>query len=239
MNVVIAILSAIGAYLLGSISFARIFGKILVPEKNIVDVERKIQGTEATFRARGVGSSALANAHSSKAGCLAGSLDILKALIPTLVLRLIYPDQPYYLIAASMSMVGHNWPIYYGFKGGHGYSTAYGGAVVVDWLGTLLSAVFGFVMGLFILKSFGLIFILNILFFIPWFIFTKGDFWHIAYAVVVNASFFLASLPDIKQMSSIKDELPENGSLRATMMDNPMGRSLLKLTDKLNLKIFD
>jgi acyl phosphate:glycerol-3-phosphate acyltransferase len=239
MDIVIAIISAVGGYLLGAISFSRIFGKILVPDTNIVDVERKLEGTDINFRARGVGASALGNATSDKAGCLAGALDILKVFVPTLVLRLIFPDQPYYLIAASLGMVGHNWPIYYRFKGGHGYSTAYGGALAVDWLGALLSTVFGFVFGLFILKSFSLLFLASMFFFIPWFIFTKGDFWHIAYAVVINVSFILAAVPEIKQVSANKEKMPEDRTMRQTMMDIPMGRGLVRMADKMNWKIFD
>jgi glycerol-3-phosphate acyltransferase PlsY len=239
MNAGIAILSAVGAYLLGSISFARFFNKLAAPDKELVDLERPIAGTDLTFREHGIGASAVGNGVSGKAGCLVGFLDMAKVFIPTLVLRLLYPDQPYHLIAASMGMVGHNWPIYYRFRGGHGYSTAYGGALAVDWLGALISAVAGFVIGLFILKSFVFVFIGGLLVLIPWFWFTKHDLWYVAYAVVVNVSFILALVPDIRQGLELQKQMTRKSTLREDMMGNPMGKGLLRMADKYHWRIFD
>ncbi len=162
-----------------------------------------------------------------------------KVFVPTLVLRLLYPDQPYFLIAASFGTVGHNWPIYYRFKGGHGYSTAYGGALAVDWLGAILSSLAGFVMGLFVLKSFLFVFVGGLLFLIPWFWFTKHDLWYVAYAVILNVSFILALVPDIRTIMKIQKDLPRKPTLREDMQSNPMGRGLLRMADKMNWKIFD
>ena len=76
-------------------------------------------------------------------GCLVGILDILKAAIPSLVFKLWMPDAPYYLLAAALAVVGHNWPIYYRFQGGSGLSPSYGGMLVVDWLGVVVTNILG------------------------------------------------------------------------------------------------
>jgi len=41
-----------------------------------------------------------------------------KVAIPTLVFKLLYPQDPYLLIAAAAGMVGHIWPVFNRFKGG-------------------------------------------------------------------------------------------------------------------------
>ena len=239
MNFLFAVFSAMGAYLLGAISFSRIFNKLAAPDKDFVDLERPIAGTDLTFREHGIGASAIGNAHSTKAGCLVGLLDMAKVFIPTLVLRLLYPDQPYFLIAASFGMVGHNWPVYYRFKGGHGYSTAYGGALAVDWLGAILSSLAGFVIGLFVLKSFLFVFVGGLIFLIPWFWFTKHDLWYVAYAMILNVSFILATVPDIRQGIELQKDMPRKATLREDMQGNPMGKGLLKMADKMKWRIFD
>jgi glycerol-3-phosphate acyltransferase PlsY len=70
-------------------------------------------------------------------GCLTGILDILKAAVPALAFKLWQPEAPYYLFAASMAAVGHDWPTYYRYKGGQGMSPTMGGMLVVDWLGVV------------------------------------------------------------------------------------------------------
>lgn len=239
MNIWIAILSGVGAYLLGSVSFARIFNKLIAPDEDFVDLERPLPGTDLTFREHGIGASAVGNAHSHSAGLMVGLLDMAKVFVPTLVLRLLYPDQPYFLIAASLGMIGHNWPIYYRFKGGHGYSTAYGGVLAVDWFGAILSSIFSFVFGLFVLRSFVFVFVGGLLFLIPWFWFTKRDLWYVAYAVILNICFILALVPDVQQGMELQKQRDRKPTLREDMQGNPMGKGLLKMADKMNLKIFD
>lgn len=239
MDAVLAILSGLGAYLLGAISFSRLFTRLVTPEKDLVDMERPVPGTDLTYREHGIGASSVGNAVSSKAGCLVGLLDMAKVFVPTLLLRLLYPDQPYFLIAAASGMIGHNWPIYYRFKGGHGFSTAYGGALAVDWLGALLSSLLGFLVSLLVLKSFMFVFIGSLLLLIPWFWFTKHDPWYVAYAVVLNASFILALIPDIITAMKVRKQLPRKPTLREDMQTNPMGKGLLRMADKFHWHIFD
>ena len=76
-----------------------------------------------------------------------GWLDILKGFLPTLVVKLLFPDQFYFLLAGLAAVVGHNWPIYHRFKGGTGMSTAYGALLVTDWLGAIICSVSGLLFG--------------------------------------------------------------------------------------------
>ena len=51
-----------------------------------------------------------------------------------------------------MAAVGHNWPIYYRFKGGRGISPIMGGMLVVDWLGVVITNLLGLLSDL-VIKS--------------------------------------------------------------------------------------
>jgi len=51
------------------------------------------------------------------------------------VFFLLYPAQPYFLIAALAGFIGHCWPIFYRLKGGRGISPFYGGLFGFDPLG--------------------------------------------------------------------------------------------------------
>lgn len=239
MDIFFAILTALGGYLLGAISFARIYNKLVVPQKDLVDLEKNVAGTDLKFHDHGIGASSVGMGVSSKAGCLVGLLDMAKVFVPTLILRFLYPEQPYHLIAATFGMVGHNWPVYYGFRGGHGYSTAYGGALAVDWLGALVSSLAGMVVGLLVLKSFAFVYLGGLLFLIPWFWWTTHDWWYTGYAVVLNILFMLALLPDMREVRALQKKMPRKSTLREDMQGYPMGKELLRMADKMNWRIFD
>ncbi|MFC2082785.1 glycerol-3-phosphate acyltransferase [Candidatus Bipolaricaulota bacterium] len=49
------------------------------------------------------------------------------------LLKLVWPEQPYFLIAAGFATVGHVWPIFNRFQGGRGQSPIIGGLFVIDW----------------------------------------------------------------------------------------------------------
>ena len=79
----------------------------------------------------------------ARAGCAIGLLDMLKAAIPVLLFRILYPDELYLLAAAVAAMAGHNWPVFHRFQGGRGISAYYGGLLVIDWVGALVTAAVG------------------------------------------------------------------------------------------------
>ena len=53
--------------------------------------------------------------------------DILKGVIPALIGRLVFKDDAAAALGASAAIVGHVWPVFAGFRGGRGVSTAFGG----------------------------------------------------------------------------------------------------------------
>lgn len=233
MDLTTALISVIISYLIGSISFARIISALFAPDRSISEVEVQVEGTDKIYEVKAMGASTASMVLGRKAGCLIGWLDILKGAFPTLAARLLYPDQPYYLLAALFAMVGHNWPIYHRFKGGRGISVFYGGLLVIDWLGVLVSAFGGFVLGFFILRNYMLIFLAGLWILIPWMWFRTQDWGHLAYAIAVNVLFVLASIPDIREYRRIQKDVTITPEM--VMETNPMGRGMLKLGRKLGI----
>jgi len=143
VNLLIALLAIVIGYFVGSISFARLVARRFAPQQDISKIV--IEGTDGKgrFESDSVSATSVRLHLGPRYGCLVGILDILKAAIPALVFKLRMPEAPYYLLAAGMAVVGHNWPIYYRFRGGRGISPSFGGMLVVDWLGVVVTNILG------------------------------------------------------------------------------------------------
>ena len=128
------------SYLLGSISFARLVTYIFAPGESLEDIEFPVEGAEEGMRMEAMGGNTVSMKLGAKAGCAVGWLDILKVFVPTLVFRLLYPDQYLFLLAAIAGFIGHCWPIYYRFRGGRGISAFYGGLFAFDPIGAIVVA---------------------------------------------------------------------------------------------------
>ena len=233
MDVRIALLAALVGYLLGSISFARVIMKLVAPEEDLTGMDLDT-GTTETFRVETVGGTAVSVKLGAKYGMLTALLDILKIVFPTLAFKLVYPGMPYYLITATTGLVGHNWPLYYRFKGGRGLSAMYGGFLVVDWIGTLVTAVVGMFLGLVVFRNVFLSYLLGPWLMVPWLWFRTRDPWHVAYAVLVNLLFVLAMIPEIRTMRDHKRRGIE-GDMEASLDATPMGRGIKKMANRLGL----
>lgn len=131
-------------YLLGSLNSAVIVGRIY--GKDIRDHGSKSAGLTNALRVLGKPAAALV---------LAG--DISKGIIACLIGLhlgvLVYSgeaiDSVSLLAAGAGAVMGHNWPVYFGFKGGKGMLTAAAVMFMVDWVMTLISlGLFVIVIGL-------------------------------------------------------------------------------------------
>jgi glycerol-3-phosphate acyltransferase PlsY len=230
MDPIIAVIAAVSAYLIGSISFSRLVMKIAAPDVNINEIKVPSSSGEGFTEMRTIGANTASIVLGPRVGCLIGWMDILKVTIPTLVFRLLYPDQPYFLIAAIFGMVGHNWPVYYRFKGGGGISALYGGFIVVDWLGALVCALAGLFFGLVVVKEVLVAFMAGAWFMIPWFWIRTQDPVYIAYAVIVNVLLILALIPEVRRAMQRRRE-GTKVDMKASLQVIPMGRQMLKIMD--------
>lgn len=230
----IAILALVVGYLLGSVSFTRMVSKLKDPNAELETIELPVEGTDETFKVTSMGASTASMKLGPKVGCAIGMLDILKVTIPTLVFRFLYPGETYFLITAAAGMAGHNWPIFNRFKGGRGISAFYGGFIAIDWIGAILCATSGMLLGLFVFKDFVLAYMAGVVLAIPWLWFTTQDPAYLLYGVVTAALFVLAMIPDLRQYLKLRKT--GKVDMRAAMDTSPMGRGMLKMMERFQKK---
>ena len=231
MNLGIAILSAGAAYLIGSLSFARLVTKWWASGKSITEHEIAVEGTGESYKVLSIGANSAGSMLGPKAGMAVSVLDILKIFLPTLLFKLFFPEQPlYFLLAAIFGLMGHVWPIYYRFHGGSGFSAIMGGLFVIDWLAVLVSPIAGLLLGMLVFRNMIVASLSWLWLLIPWLWWRKdGDVVYILYAVAVNIIFLLAMLPEYQTAMKYKKEGKHLEYGLGYLKSNPMGRGMLKI----------
>ena len=240
MNYWIAFAAFLSGYLLGGISFARLIGKYAAPGENLLTTEVDIAGSDKKAMFRGVSATTIGIRKGPKLGCLTSILDAMKVFIPTLVFRLVYPEMDYFLIAAAAGVAGHNFPIYYKFKGGMGISPLFGALLVIDWVAipvtTLISSILGFV----VFKDLFLAYAGTTIVLIPWLWWRFNSLSYVLFAVVVCILFWTAALPTLKGYFALKRSgefnkanLLETGH-SAKLIEGLKKRGLIKSIQKQN-----
>ena len=104
----------ITGYLLGSIPTAYIAGRLLRGE-DIRQMGDENSGAANTFRELG-----------GKAGITVGIIDAAKGFLAVLIAQASGASQGFVLITGAAAVVGHNWPVFIGFRGGRGGATTIG-----------------------------------------------------------------------------------------------------------------
>lgn len=109
------ILSLLLAYLLGSISTSTLITRWRA-RIDIRDVGSGNAGATNTLRVLGV-----------RWGLVVLALDALKGVIATIIAIALVHHEPLAWFAAGLAVVaGHNWPVFFGFRGGKGIATTIG-----------------------------------------------------------------------------------------------------------------
>ena len=232
METTILLLTIVVSYLIGSISFSRIVSKITDPDVDLENVEMPAAGG-GTHQLKMVGATTASVKLGPKVGCTIGILDILKGFLPVLALKLIYPDQYYHLVSAVFVVVGHNYPVFYRFRGGVGISSIYGGFFVVDFVGIMVSTLASLVFGFFIVRDMVVAYVSGVWFMMLWLIIFKGDWPHIMYGVAINIVFLLGLVPEIKDY--VKNKQDGEIDMQEAMQGTPMGRGMLQIMDFFGL----
>ena len=114
------------AYLLGSLSFAVLLVRL---------------STGKDIRAEGSGNAGATNvlrAHGKKLGLAVAALDIGKGALAVFLVRQVTADPRYAAAAAFAAVLGHVFPIFYGFRGGKGVATAVGAFLMLAPIPTLV-----------------------------------------------------------------------------------------------------
>ena len=130
------ILVALVAYLIGSINFAIIFSK-------------KFAGFDLRERgSKNAGTTNVLRTVGKKAAILTLICDMLKGVVSVLLAMLvakIWTETDLEILkylAGLMAIIGHTYPIYYGFKGGKGVATSLGVLLIVNQQIGLICLVF-------------------------------------------------------------------------------------------------
>ena len=125
MNAPAAILVGAG-YLLGSLSFA-------------VLLVRRATGTD--IRTEGSGNAGATNvlrSHGKGLALAVAALDVAKGAAAVFLVRAVTADPRYAAAAAFAAVLGHVFPVFYGFRGGKGVATAVGAFLALAPLPTLV-----------------------------------------------------------------------------------------------------
>jgi len=223
------IIIIIASYLFGSISMTRLVTRIVAPEENIEETYYDIPGAEP-YKLRTISSTTASLKLGSKVGGIIAMLDMLKGFIPVLVLRLVFPDNYYHLIAAVFIVAGHNWSVFYGFTGGGGMATTYGSFFGINFLGTLACALGGAMIGLVVFRDIVIAFtsgpILILVWTILWAAFFNGSWVTVIFAFVLNFLIILKIIPDIIKYAKMDDM---SGEMPNILEQTGMGRGMKKL----------
>ncbi len=186
MNPGLAFGVALGGYLLGSISFARVMARVLLPDQVIDGTALTWGDNDEGFQTDNVSATTIGQAKGKRYGCLTGSFDILKAFIPVLILNLSFPDQPYDVIYGISVTAGHNLPVYHRFKGGRGTSTILGALLAMAPLAIPITILFGYVIGLFVFKDVLLAHHAGWIVILPFYFAILGRWDLVVFAVAIN-----------------------------------------------------
>lgn len=121
------------SYFCGNISFARMISK--AKHNDITKMGSGNPGSTNTLRQYGF-----------KLGVLNLFLDMLKAYVPAIAAYYIFGENTVMLyIAGISSMLGHVYPVVWGFKGGKGVATVMGVFLAANPIATAIVLVIGFI----------------------------------------------------------------------------------------------
>lgn len=227
-----AILALGVGYLMGSISFTRILTSLLRPGEAPATVVIPLVDGEDVVKSDLVSATTARLQLGTRYGCLVSILDMAKVALPTLVFRMWQPEASYHLWTAAAGMLGHNYPLYYRFKGGRGESPMYGGLLVIDWVGVLVTntaaGLLGLLLGhLLVLRLGGMVLM------IPWLWFRTRDPAYLAYILVVNGLYWFAVRGELKQYARLMRRSKSLSQEELAIMLGLGGR-LGRLMDRLN-----
>lgn len=124
------VLCLIVSYLIGSISTSTLVGKF-VAHIDIRDHGSGNAGATNTLRVLGV-----------KWALLVLLIDVMKGIVALAIAHVLLPHNAAALYLSGLAAIcGHNWPIFFGFRGGKGVATTIGVLLVITPIPTVCAGV--------------------------------------------------------------------------------------------------
>ena len=198
MIVLLFIGAVVLGYLVGSIPVGVIIGRL----SKGIDVR--------DYGSGGMGMTNVIRTLGAKAGAIVFATDVLKGAVAAGIawgLFTLRPDMfAWGLMAGGVAaVVGHNWPVFVGFRGGRGVNTAFGALLVISWLvGVICLPLFIIVVALTRYVSLGSILagVAMVLVMIVFFVFNMEPLAYVVFAVVVAALVIFRHRGNIQRLLS-------------------------------------
>lgn len=128
-------LSILLAYFIGSFSSAFFIGKAFMK----IDIRKHGSGNAGTTNAIRI--------MGKKLGIVTFILDVFKGILAVLICRAILGYNGGYL-GGIFAVIGHNWPVLIGFKGGKGVATSLGVILILHWPTAIICVLLGMTVSL-------------------------------------------------------------------------------------------
>ena len=235
MDLVIIFATIVVGYLIGSVSFARVFLRLLKSEKKIEDLNIESSVSQETAKGIfGAGADSVSIILGAKYGIVVGVLDVMKAFVPILLIHhVIFPLEYYHLLFSLAVLIGHNWPIYFGFRGGRGFSVIFGSFLAVDWLGAFSTTIIGVLLGMVVFENLIIAYSGWLWLMTPWLFFRSSDCVFLLYSVSLSIIFLLAAAPEIKEFLSQSRSGNLDSYNRARYESSARWRAMKKIQDNI------
>lgn len=224
----VAICAVLG-YLIGSVSFARIIYFLVKRTTKIEPFAEPVPHSDETFESDLVSATLVSKKLGARYGCATSIADMIKVALPTLIIMLSIPEQPFHLVFAVFGVLGHNYPVFYNFIGGRGESPILGALFVINWFGVLMvnlaATVLGFITGSVMVLRFG-----GYILLVFWFWIYFNDWRYVVFMVILNFLYWFSMRKDLARFNQLKKEkgikFSEEDVSDFIMMGKGIGRTL-------------
>jgi glycerol-3-phosphate acyltransferase PlsY len=232
----LALLCSLTGYLIGSVSSARIIYYLVTKNKNIEPFSEPVPHSDEIFESNLVSATLVAKKLGGRYGCVTSIADMIKVGVPTLLVKLLFITQPYFMLTAIFGVLGHNFPVYYRFIGGRGESPIIGILLVVNWFGLILvniaSTVLGFITGSVLVVRWG-----GYVLLIFWLWYYFQDVRYAVFMVILNLLFWFSMRKDLARFQELKKKKGLTFTEEDVSEFIQMGRGLGRFLDKYSLYV--
>lgn len=227
-------LCSMTGYLTGSVSFARIVHYAVTKSNKIESFSEPVPHSGETFESDLVSATLVTKKIGAKYGCITSIADMIKVAAPTLIAKLLFTAEPYFLLVALFGVIGHNLPVYYNFKGGRGESPILGILLVINWFGLFLvnivSLLIGFITGSVLVVRWG-----GYVLMVFWLWFYFQDYRFAVFMILVNFFFWFSMRKDLARFYELKKKKGLSFTEEDVSEFILMGKGLGRVLDRYSL----
>ncbi len=145
--------------------------------------------------------------------------DVGKGAVAVLVARALWHSEAAAVVTALAALVGHNWSLFLGWRGGAGVGTTFGALLILEPLTALVVALLGFLVAL--ISRYVSLGSLAFAFLIPLALlgqrlFLRGSWEHLAYGTLAGGIIIFAHRPNIgRLLKGTERRIGESGKRRS------------------------